>query len=206
MRDVQDAGAAALDLAHHVQQPLDLVVGQHGRRLVENQHALAAVPALEGAGDRHDGALNRRRLGERPVDVEVDLEALEDAMGLALLLAPADPSGEAADEVTAQREVVHRAELEDQTEVLVDETKPVRDRVAKREFVTGELGDRAGVRGVVAGQRFDQRRLPGAVLTDERVNLARPDLDRSIDQRPSARERLRQVLDPKRRCVFAEAR
>ena len=49
VRDVEDARAAALDLAHHRQQPLHLVVRQHRRRLVEHEHATAAVPALHRA-------------------------------------------------------------------------------------------------------------------------------------------------------------
>ena len=94
----------------------------------------------------------------------------------------------------AQREVVHRVELEHQAEVLVDEAQPVGDRVAERERLAVELRDGSRIGRVVAGERLDQRRLAGAVLADERVDLAGADLDRRVDQRPGPGKRLRQLL------------
>ena len=195
VRDVEHARARAADLADHGEQPLDLVVRQHRGRLVEHQHAVAAVPALQRRGDRDHRALDRRGGGQRAVDVEVDAEAGEDAAGLALLLAPADAAQRAAGEAAVQREVVHGVELEDEPEVLVDEAQPVRDGVAERERLAVELRDGAGIGRVVAGERLDQRRLARAVLADERVDLARADVERRVDQRARGAERLGERAD-----------
>ena len=113
---------------------------------------------------------------------------------------PANAAAEAADEVAPQREVVHRVQLEHQPEVLVDEAKPVGHVVTERERLARELGDGTRVGGVVAGERLDQRRLSGAVLSDKRVDFALADLDRRVDQRPCSGKRLRKALHAQRRC------
>ena len=88
----------------------------------------------------------------------------------------------------------------------MDEAQPVGHRVTERERLAGELGDGTRVRRVVAGERLDQRRLAGAVLTDERVDLALADLDRRVDQSPGSGKRLREALDAQRRCARARPR
>ena len=196
VRDVEHARARVADLADHREQPLDLVVGQDRRRLVQDEHAGAAVPALQRRGDRDHGPLDRRRGRERAMDVEIDAEALEHSMGLALLVAPAHATQRPASEAPVQREVVHGVELEHEPEVLVDEAQIVRHRAAEVEPRPVELGHGARVGRVVAGQRLDQRRLAGAVGTHERVDLARTDLQRRIDQRTCRAEGLRQPGDP----------
>ena len=80
------------------------------------------------------------------------------------------------------------------------EPEPVGHRVTERERLAGQLSDGTGVRGVVAGEGLDQGRLPGAVLTDKRVDLTLADLDRRVDQSPCSGKRLREVLDEQRRC------
>ena len=56
----------------------------------------------------------------------------------------------------------------------------------------------AGVGLVVAGEDLDQRRLAGAVLADERVDLAGGDVDADVVERDLPRERLRKVFDSER--------
>src|SRR3954451_17746765 len=124
------------------------------------------------------------------MDVEVDAEAGEHAAGLALLLAPMDAAQRTAGEAAVQREVVHGVELEHEAEVLVDEAQAVGDGVTERERHAVELGAAARVGRVVADEGLDQRRLAGAVLADQRVNLARPDVERRVDQRARGAERL----------------
>ncbi len=111
------------------------------------------------------------------MDVELDVEALEDPIGLLLLLSPPDAAGGAADEAASQREVVHRVQLVHEPEVLVDEAQPLRHVMSERELLALELGARARVGRVIRGQRLDQRRLSGAVLSDERVHFARADVE-----------------------------
>jgi hypothetical protein len=154
------ARARALDLAHEVEQPLDLLVWQQCRRLVEHEHALAALPPLQRTDDRHDRALHGRGLCQWAVDVELDAEALEQAVGLLFLLAPADASGGAADEAAAERQVVHRVELVHEAEVLMDEAQGLRHVVADRERLAAELGVGARVGVVVAARVLIRVDLP----------------------------------------------
>ena len=195
VRDVEHARARAPDLPDHREEPLHLVVRQDRGRLVEDEHSAAALPALQRRGDRDDRPLDRRRGGERAVDVEIDAEAREHAMGLLLLLAPAHAAHRSASEAAVQREVVHGVELEHEAEVLVDEAQPVGHRVAEVERRAVDLRHAAGVRRVVAGERLDQRRLAGAVLAHERVDLARLDVERRVDQGARGPEGLRQPGD-----------
>jgi hypothetical protein len=55
--------------------------------------------------------------------------------------------------------------------------------VPEVERLAVELGRAAEVGRVVAAQRLDQRRLAGAVLAHERMDLAGPDVERGVDQR-----------------------
>ena len=199
VRDVEHAGARAPHLADHREEALHLVVRQDRRRLVEHEHAAAALPALQRRGDRHHGPLDRRCGGQRAVDVEIDAEAGEDAVGLLRLLAPAHAAHRPVREAPVQREVVHRVELEDEAEVLVDEAQPVGDRVPEVERGAVELGTAAGIGRVVAGERLDQRRLAGAVLAHERVDLAGLDVERRVDQRARGPEGLREPADVQHR-------
>ena len=146
VRDVQDAGPAPLHLTHHREQALDLVVWKDRGGFIEHEHAAAAVPASERSCDRDDRPLDGSRFRERAMDVELDVEALEDPVGLLDLLGPADAAAEPPDEVAAQSEVVHRVQLEHETEVLMDEAQTVRDGVTEGKRFTRELGDGTRVR------------------------------------------------------------
>jgi hypothetical protein len=55
-------------------------------------------------------------------------------------------------------------------------------------------GARVGL--VVTGEHLDQRRLPGSVVPDERVDLAGAYVEGDVDQRAGPWECLRQALDP----------
>ena len=61
--------------------------------------------------------------------------------------------------------------------------------------------DRARVRPVDAGDDLDQRRLAGAVLAQQRMDLAGTDVEADVVQRPHAGERLAQALDRQHRRV-----
>ena len=81
VRDVKHARASAPDLADELEQLCDLVRRQHGGRLVQDKDAPAAVPALQRGDDRHHDPLDRRGLGQRPVQVDVEPEAARAARG-----------------------------------------------------------------------------------------------------------------------------
>ena len=95
-------------------------------------------------GDRDHRALDRRRRGQRAVDVEIDAEAREHAAGLALLLGPAHAAGRSAGEAAVQGKVVHRVELEHEPEVLMDEAQAAGHAVPERERLAVEFGREPG--------------------------------------------------------------
>ena len=75
------------------------------------------------AGDGDDRALDRRGLGQRLGDVEVDGERSDEPAGHAGLLLPPDASEAGAGEPAVQGQVVDRVQLEDEPQVLVDEAQ-----------------------------------------------------------------------------------
>ena len=204
MRDVEHARPGTLDFAHEAVQALDLVVGKDGGGLVEHQEPAAALPSLKRAGDGHHRSFNGGRLCQRQMDVELDAEPSHQASSLPRLLSPENTAASASSEAVPQREVVHRVQLEDESEILVDEAKALARRVfrvTERERLTVELRMRARVRLVVAGEHFDQRRLTGAVLADQRMNFPGQDLERCLDEGSRAAEGLRKPLDAEDRDV-----
>ena len=197
VRHVQDARAAAADLAHDLEQPLDLGVRQDRGRLVEDEDA-AAGPALEGGGDGDDRALDRRGVLQRPVHVDVHAEPPDERPRGPLLLGPVDRPEPRARVPAAQGQVVDGAELGDEPEVLVDEAQPVVAVADARQLerLAVEPRERARVGRVVAGEGLDERRLATPVLAHERVDLAGRDLERHVAQRARPAERLGQPLEP----------
>ena len=77
----------------------------------------------------------------------------------------------------------------------MDEAQPVGDRLPEVEGGAVEFCLAAGIGGVVAGERLDQRRLAGAVLAHERMDLSGLDLERRVDQRARGPEGLREPAD-----------
>ena len=98
VRHVEHRGPGLLDLFDDGEQTGDFLRREHRGGLVQNEHATAAFPTLERRRDRDHCALDRRRLSERAMNVEIDGEARQDPIRLGLLLAPEDPATGAAGE------------------------------------------------------------------------------------------------------------
>jgi hypothetical protein len=94
------------------------------------------------------------------MDVDVDAEALQQLARHLLLLAPEDPTPEPLGEAAVEGEVVLRAELEHEAEVLMHEAQAIGHLVADGEGHAVELSRRVAVGLVIAGQCLDHRRLP----------------------------------------------
>src|SRR5205823_254200 len=101
----------------------------------------------------------------------------------------------------AEVDVLGDGESADQFEVLMDHADAGRDRVARRGEVDGIAvdDDLAGIGTVDAGEDVHQRRLAGAVLTEERVDLAGPDLEVDPGIRQNAGEGLGDAFEENER-------
>jgi hypothetical protein len=111
------------------------------------------------------------------MDIDVDPEPRQQLARHLLLLAPQDATAEPSGESAVEGEVVLRAELEHEAQVLMDEAQAVGHLVPDGERLAVEFGRGVAVGLVIAGQRLDQGRLPRAVLPHQRVDLAGADVD-----------------------------
>ena len=83
---------------------------------------------------------------------------------------------ERATALVAEHDVLRHGERRNKHEVLMDHADAERDRVARSHdpHLASADADRSAVRPVEAIQHVHERRLPGTVLADERVDLALP--------------------------------
>ena len=103
--------------------------------------------------------------------------------------------------LTTEHKVGCDREQFDKAKVLVDDRDPSFPRfrgAAESDRPAFDL-DRTSVEAVDAAEDLDERRLAGAVLPKQRMNLARPHLEADAAQRPNAAEGLRHALDADKR-------
>ena len=191
MADEEDGDTVGGQTPHLTEEALDLVRRQRRRRLVHDQHAhvaghrLGDLDGLLGA----DGQLRRHRSR-----IEVDLQLAQDRRRPPVHVTPADEPAAAGG---AHEDVLRHREVGEHQRLLVDagDAQPLGvggaaqlDDVAVHRQVTA-------VRSVETGHHLDQRRLAGAVLPDEGMDLARAEIERHAGQRPGRAEGLRHVDD-----------
>ena len=157
------------------EQPRHFVGRQAGGRLVEHQDFGVG---RQRAGDRHERLLGARQVMDPQIGVDVGTDDLEGALGARARRVPVDQA-EAARKAEHERDVLGNRHPLDQTKILVD----VRDRQATQRVgdVAAAVGHRAGVERMDAGEDLDERRLAGAVLAQERHDLACADVDPRVD-------------------------
>jgi hypothetical protein len=172
VRDEDDGGAGGRELVHHLEEPLRLRRRQHGRRLVEHEHPSAAIERLQDlhalldADGKVGHACARVHLEPVPTGQVGDV-----APGLVQVH---DPAG---GRLVAQHDVLGHRERRDQHEVLVHHADAQPDRVDR----AGDLHrlpvqeDLAVVRPREPVDHVHQRRLAGAVLAEEGVDLTPSD-------------------------------
>ena len=193
--DEQNGGSAGGDAAQGGEEPLDLGARQRRGRLVEHQQR-DALEVVQGPGDGHGRAF---RLGQR-ADHRPRRDVIAEGGEGAPCVGPlgASVQGHQTTPGAGQAEVVRDAHALDQPEVLMHEAQaggPSSGRGAEREGLPGDLGFGAGVGLVVAGEDLDESRLAAAVLSDQRVDLARGDLEIDPAKRPLGAKGLRHVPD-----------
>ncbi|GAB3981986.1 hypothetical protein GCM10027615_63730 [Plantactinospora veratri] len=175
VRDVQQADAPLLEPAYQAVQQLDLVVGQRRGGLVHDEQ-----PRVEGQrlGDLDDLLLRDAEMSHPGVGRQGGLpDRAEQSAGAAEHLPAVDEPS--AYRFMAQVHVLRDGALRQQVELLVDDADagPLRvARTAERAGFTREF-DGALVRAVSARDDLHEGGLPGTVLTDDGVHLARPDVE-----------------------------
>ncbi len=194
--DEDDAQSLSGKPAHHAEQDLDLVRVEARRRLVEDQHPGRQV---DGAGDG-DEVLDRDGVvAERRARVDREVELGEDGGGAPAHLAVAQEAEPGR--LAVQEEVLRHREVRQQVHLLVDggDAGPLRRLAGARRDGRAVERHRPGIARDDARHRLDQRRLAGAVLPEQRVDLAR--LQREIDagERREAREALGEAADREER-------
>ena len=172
------------------------------------------VPTLQRGGDGHDRSLDRCRLGQRLVDVEIDGERCHQSARRSVLLSPLHSPEASTGEAASQRKVVDGVQLEDEAEVLVHEAQASGSAVravAQLRYVdwfTVEPRQCAGVRAVVPGQDLDQRGLARPVVADEGMDLTGAHVEVDVVERFGPREGLGHPRHPQQRSlpVFDDVR
>ena len=174
VRDEDEAAAVVDHLAEDGEQIVDLLRREHRGRFVEDEQRRVPVERLD---DLHPLALADRKLPDHSVGVDDEPVALGQL---------ADPRGDGTEvgerparRAEPERDVLGDRERVHEHEVLVDHPDPVRDRVcgrgdADRPPVQPDL---ALVGLVEAVEHSHQRALAGPVLTEQRVHLARLDVE-----------------------------
>ena len=206
VRDEDDRPPLRGHLPRRHEQVVRLVRRQHRRRLVEDQDARLLVQRLE---DLHPLLLADGELPDLRVRIDAEAVALAELAHLRLDGARVDAELAAHAAPVAEHEVLRDAEPLDEAEVLVHHPDPGVDRLARRREVDllAVERDRPRVRAVEAGEDVREGRLPGAVLAEQRVHLARGGLEVDAVVRDDAGEALRDAAhrDGGRRRVAISA-
>ena len=189
--DIDHPDAAVAQRAQRGEQPLDLVGRQRGGRLVQHQEL-----AVDGkrAGDRDQrllGPAQRLDAGRR---VEVARDPRQRLGGEGLDRRPFDQAAPAL-EAEGERDVLGDRHPFDQAEILVDEGDLLALAKARRAMLIRLAVDQDLPRiGLVdAAQDLDQGGFAGAVLAEQRDDLAPSDGERDVPQGVGAAEML---VDP----------
>ena len=172
---------------------VDFLLGERRGRLVHDEdvgvvgHRLGDLDHLPVG----DGEVAHFRLG-----VDGDVEPVEQRLGAAAHLVVVDEA-EGVQRLAADPDVFGHRHEGHQVEFLMDHRDAVLQRVERRrqlDFLALQL-EGAGVGRVDAGDDLHQRRLAGAVLAHQRVNVAALQPERDVVERQHAGKGLADVLD-----------
>ncbi len=192
MRDVDDRHAAGLEPPEGLEQRADLARLERRGRLVEDQYP---GPLTQRAADRDQLALGEAQAVDPLVERDANAEPIERAPRVL-------GHGTAIDRQAPRRQMPEHDVLgdrqgRDQPQLLGDHDDAGGERGAR----IGEAARRAvephgpAVRLVGTAQNLDQGRLAGAVLADQRVDLAAAQRERHVGERLGGAEPLREVVD-----------
>jgi hypothetical protein len=198
--DVDDPHLVLAQAPDHLEQGVDLPVGQDRARLVQDQD-LGVVG--EGLGDRHQLLLPHRDVGDADVGQGgVQPQPVQQLVELGPLGRPVDqhPSGQLA----ADEDVLGHRQLAEQLRLLVDGGDAGVESgrgVAPAEASAVHL-DGALVGGLGPGDDLDEGGLARAVLPDQRVHLPGTDVEVDTAQRLDAAVALADAGQAQQRLGF----
>src|SRR5438093_2955615 len=188
VRDVDDAQAPRAEAAHHGEEALHLRVREGGRRLVEDDR-------LRFVGQRprdlHELLLGHAQRAHGDAGRDPRAEAVQQRLRGAGHVAPPQ---ERPALLAPEEDVLGRRQLRHQRQLLVDDVDADAadgERIAERQRVSLEPGF-PGIGHHRPPEDLDERGFPRAVLAQQRVDLARPQLEVDAFQRADAGERLGQ--------------
>ena len=169
------------------------------RRLVHQHEPLGPV---HRASDRDALPLTTGQVADRLIGgIDADVELVEQRLRLTRHRAAVEPAQRALHELAAEKHIHVDGLLVREGEILEDDL----DAVAARVQRTGEVHrgalekDLACGRRMNAGDALDECRLAGAVVADERDDLARGDRECHLLERDNGAELLPHALDPHER-------
>ncbi len=199
VRDVDHSHATVAQPAQGREQPAHLVGRQARGRLVENEDLRCG---RQRARDRHQRflgpaeALNAHvRIDVRANDVERRARALPCRAPIHHAETPRIAKGEA--------DVLRNGHPVDQSEILMDErNRQVAERAGR---IAPAERYAARIQRVDAGEDLDERGLAGAVLAEQRQDLAGADLEVNVIKRERAAKALGYAPEPQHRCALRAA-
>ena len=169
MGDEDDAETLRPKVAHDAEQLVDLGRAQRRSRLVHDDEPRSH---RQSAGDLDHLLLGDAEIADQREGIEVEAEPAGDRAGLRRHAPPADE--QARPGLAADEDVLRDRHVGRQGEFLVDGHDAAPLRVMRRrqlDAIAGQL-DRPGIGLLRPGQDLEQRRLPGAVLAEQRMDLA----------------------------------
>ena len=190
VRDEQDRLALGREPAHDLHQLADLLRGEHGGRLVEDEDLIVAVEHLEDLGAllHTDGDVLDAR-------IRVDLQAVFFRQREHLFARLALLQEAMLRRLNAHDDIVQHREALDQLEVLVHHADA--EAVGVVRVFDGDdlavLADLALLGLIQAEQDGHERGLAGAVFAEQRMDLPLAQLERDVVIGHDAREALRDV-------------
>ena len=193
VRDVDHPGVGLHEAADQAVQDLDLGVVERRRRLVHDQQLGVVGQRL---ADLDHLLLGDREAADELLGPQRQMEALDQLARLRVEPALVEEEPRAA-RLAPDEEVLRDREVGHQVELLVDDADAELLRVLGRDRLVGlAVEEELALVGVVdAGQQLHQRRLAGAVLADQREDLAGVQVEVHVLERLDAGEALADALD-----------
>ena len=201
----EDRNALVAQVSHKLEQHRRFMSRQRCGRLIHDQHPDVQRDRL---GDFHRLLRGERQAARRAAHVEHDAQRAEDSLGFAEHPAPV---GEGAAILVSNEYVLGDVEVGKEQRFLIDggDAVALRFRRAGHRYRRPGKEDVAAIRLVDARHDLDQRRLAGAVLAEQRVDLAGMERERHVVQRLRGAEALGDAAElkdgPRRHSILPPA-